>query len=262
MAKQCVSGQEKGTVRKTFYVDYGKRFDALTQAIMATPDPKKSSIDIANLEDQVATIAGVKLFAAYAKLSTEDGSQFSWYSLTEFLLGPDISEATLGSEVQDWCKGKSWNIISTGVTPSGPLRNYLWVNWPDSNKQLSYNVVRAEWAFEFVPLLVPVIFSTVLGYPAAATPLPEINDMSKKIQIKHYGDVKKSFFDPLGIGSKVSSFFRPPVSAKGMQPMTNSQNSFADMPIVGPVAASSAAVGFASLLGEKATALLCEGLNA
>ena len=265
MAKQAVSGQEKGTVTNTFYDDYGKRFDELSQLIVATSDPLKDSIDITHLGDRIpdgmqttASAFGIRMFSAFAKLSSRDGGQFSWYSLIKFLLGDDINEATLGSEVQDWCKGKSWNIISSALTPSSPYRNYLWVSSPDLNKQLSYDVVGEEGS-----MFVPIIFSTVLGYPTAATPLPEANAIAKKLEMRHYGNIHTSMFDPWGMGSRLLSLvFRPPVSTKGMQPLANSLNSFADMPILGPVAASSAAVGFASLLGEGLPAFLAAGINA
>jgi hypothetical protein len=263
IAKQVVSGEEKGTVMNTFYDDYGRRFDEFSHLIVATSDPLKDSIDITHLGDKIpdvmqTTASAFGLFSAYAKLSSRDGGQFSWYSLIKFLLGDDINEATLGSEVQDWCKGKSWNIISFALTPSSPYRSYLWVSSPDLNKQLSYDVVGEEGS-----MFVPIIFSTVLGYPTAATPLPEANAIAKTLEIRHYGNIQTSMFDPWGIGSRLLSFvFRPPVSTKGIQPLANSLNSFADMLILGPVAASSAAVGFASLLGEGLPVFLAAGINA
>ena len=101
----------------------------------------------------------------------------------------------------------------------------------------------------------PVLFSVVLGdegSPPAPLKPEKIYSVLENLQLTYNGFRSNSNWWPTKFSKTIE---------RGIQPMRNDNDSFADMLIVGPVAASSAAIGFASILPKSITGLLTQVLK-
>ena len=278
MANQAATGADKGIVSGTFYEKYGKRFDDLKDNSRTTNDIQ---VFFQNLESFIAPLGdiplvgvifeqfkrGLKTAVFFSQIGSDDGGTLSnWYSITKTILGDDINQKTLGSDVQEWAKGKNWNIITSVTTPITSVTTPSWSSpslvdstiWADENgfKNLRYSA-EIENNNIFGGLFVPVLFSAVLGNEGSPpAPLPEsVYSLLKKISLTYKGRKPSFSFFPPFFSLKI---FGPQRIERGIQPRMNDNKSFSDMPIVGPVAASSAAIGFASILPTTISSVLSQ----
>jgi len=299
MAKQAATGADKGIICGTFYESYGKRFDALRQNTITTNDIQRVFLLLEDLVSPLATVPLLGMFVDNIKSSlnnvvffsqigsTDGGPQSNWFNVTNTILGDDINQMTLGSEVQEWSKGKSWNIITSTTTMSNvgflpkdaaflaplttisiPFRSNIWAN-RSSGKKLSYSAEDSADSADGGDLVgapfVPVLFSVVLGNEGSPpAPLPtKVDSVAKKLSLIYSLIGRRrlnDFFNPFRWLRPRPTLFNTTVGP-GIEPLKDINKSFAAMPIVGPVAASSAAIGFTSVLPDTITDVLIQVLK-
>ena len=96
----------------------------------------------------------------------------TWYNFVETLLQATAgmkSDLTLGSPVNSWCKGKSWIINTSIMSPSGKNQVYVWTGEVLNREQLKYTTRDHGLLHSDMS---PTRFSVVLGEPTAEAPLP------------------------------------------------------------------------------------------
>mmetsp|Transcript_2672 Transcript_2672/g.2936 ORF Transcript_2672/g.2936 Transcript_2672/m.2936 type:complete len:585 (+) Transcript_2672:43-1797(+) len=240
MARKLAYDGQTREASKIFFNEYGTRFNSIRYSKEASTDVQKWFQTIENVLQECwaphIVTNFIRTMLEFSKLGTMGREpQPSWYSITKHILGEEINQKTLGSEVQEWAKGKNWNIVTSVTTPSkrflkffSPFsESFLWVGDADPRK-LSYSTEGDNIA---KLIFVPVLFSVVLGNDGSPpAPLPRrVYSVTEKLTLRYKW--KGWFMD-----------HSEPIET-GMQPKMNADDSFADMQIVGPVAASSAAIG-------------------
>jgi len=285
MAKQSASSEPYGKLAQTFFDEYGYRIDDLKNSWKGK-DANFIQKVFRNLKKVLETLGPDNILTKLVDSSlmfshignVNGGTQSSWFSATEDILGDDINKMTLGSnDVQEWSKGKNWNIITSVTTPSprtpaNPLpmwgiiqpRSDIWVKGSTFDMdptRLSYSTEfigeneDTSMPFSKVPF-VPALFSVVLGNEGSrppSAPLPtNVYSVLKQLKISYTARYGRKWWHPN---------YRYEKTIEGMEPPMDEYESFANMPIVGPVAASSAAVGFVSVLPHGFTDLLSQGIN-
>lgn len=251
MARKAAYGVGGKKVSEIFFEKYGQRFDDLrasndstndAQALFVLLDGLVSGlpVDEKGYVHQISN--GLRTALMFSQTGSDGGPQSSWYSVTKDILGDDINQKTLGSEVQEWSKGKSWNIVTSVTVPSGLIQSNIWVDQFNLSK-VGY-CTKGE---DFNVLFVPVLFSVVLGNDGSpAAPLPSsVYSVTEKLTLTYTGKKLSQLF---------GQSLKPKIIETGIQPQMDANKSFADMPILGPVAASSAAIGLMSILPDTVTA--------
>ena len=96
----------------------------------------------------------------------------TWHNFVETLLQVTAgmkSDLTLGSPVNRWCKGKSWILNTSTMSPSGRSNVYVWTGGLLDREQLKYTTKSPGAVHNDMS---PTRFSVVLGDPTAKAPLP------------------------------------------------------------------------------------------
>jgi hypothetical protein len=156
-----------------------------------------------------------------------------WYDVLGYILEDDMQGLTFASPVQDWAIGKKWRVIVSVVAPNGTEEYDTIFNGNDQN-YLRYSIFPSP-PVEFLPAR----FSAVLGDPNAPADEFDSSGLLSKYQVKYSG---KDF--PFTLLLKEQPWAK---SSFGISASLNEQDNFSDMPIQGPVSASSAFVGATTL---------------
>jgi len=203
-------------------------------------------------------LEAVKQFVGLlAVLKNNKGDKnIQWEEAGSFILD-DIQNFTLGHPVQDWAKGKNWRIIVSAVTPpkgAGLLKKGPDVIFSDFPK------AKLEYTIDSNVLYFPVKFSTILGYPNAPLSVTDKYDSSDEGLLSTY-NVE---YDGFNLDKKKILAGKIPVlcvdylegeSIDGINAILSDLNNFKDMPLVGPVSASSAFAGTLTLNGALSNLL-------
>jgi len=176
---------------------------------------------------------------------TSDNS-FLWRDIVQYI-APDIPKnTTFSDEVQEWAAGKKWALSAAAVLPSVPqdsflVRNeYLWWNngYYDLQEYLSYTTSQKSDVHYNRERHIPVMFSHLLGSPeGTSAPGPFAAPLLNDFQLEYSGLYWCDF-----------CWFWPETPqatySNKLTPTLFNNISFADTPIFGPLAASSAAAGY------------------
>lgn len=110
MARKAAYGVGGKKVSEIFFEKYGQRFDDLRASNDSTNDAQalfvlldglvsRLPVDEKGYVRQISN--GLRTALMFSQTGSHGGPQSSWYSATKDILGDDINQKTLGSEVQE-----------------------------------------------------------------------------------------------------------------------------------------------------------------
>ena len=166
----------------------------------------------------------------------------TWYNFVETLLQVTAgmkADLTFGSRVNTWCKGKSWILNTSTMSPSGNSIVHVWDGGTLDQKHLKYTTKSAGALCNDMS---PTRFSVVLDDPTAKAPLPiAAADVLTSNVLSYEG----------------ASFFRTKYKADAETPGMLLQGPQADLNLTAAVASSSA---FLAGLATKGSGSLAENI--
>jgi len=195
----------------------------------------------ADISERLKQLLGLLLV-----VSRNQDKPINWKTFIDDFVLDDIKGTKFKDDVQEWAKGKTWRIIVTAVTPKEPDSDFIYVS-KNSLNFLNYTMhPKPEYDAQ------PVLFSAVLGFPEAAAckydPSSPKNALRLKNVVYEGQDINELFW----LDKENTKMIKSTGGIDGdMLLRRDKARNFSEMPIVGPVSASSAALGLTTEAGKN-----------